>query len=605
MCGIAGIINKDSKIEIQISALKKMADKIKHRGPDAEGFHIDQNVGLAHRRLSIIDVSSAADQPFYFEEKYILIFNGAIYNHIEIREELIKLGYKFKMQSDTEVLIASYDCWGEDCVNKFNGMWAFAILDKVKNIVFCSRDRFGIKPFYYYSDEKKFIFSSEIKPILEIQPINKVNTKVLLQYLIINISDISEETFFEKILKLPGSHNLIYDLKMGEYSIYRYYDLKFKKEISILNLDDSIKLFHNEFEKSIKLRLRSDVKIASALSGGLDSSYMVAMAKKNIENVDGKDTFTAITVGSLNKEEDESSAAKIIASTLGVNHDIVIPSIEEFKDSLDDVIYSIEEPFGGPSIYMQKFLMKEARSLGTKVLLDGQGADEILLGYSRYAATYLRRNGLMKKIKFLRNVKSHYDISAIEAIKIYFYYSTFIIRKIFLLNRAKFLKKIYKDKLDFSKIKDLTQSYKNTFELHKNEIFWCQLPELLKWEDKNAMQHGIESRLPFLDYNFVETCLSINNNFKIQDGWSKYLLRRNLENYLPNSITYNRRKIGFNAPIQEWWPESMEIINTINKSTIIRKLVKKDFKIIKDRDLEWRLYNIAVWEKMYNMKIED
>lgn len=605
MCGIAGIINKDSKIEIQISALKKMADKIKHRGPDAEGFHIDQNVGLAHRRLSIIDVSSAADQPFYFEEKYILIFNGAIYNHIEIREELIKLGYKFKTQSDTEVLIASYDCWGEDCVNKFNGMWAFAILDKVKNIVFCSRDRFGIKPFYYYSDEKKFIFSSEIKPILEIQPINKVNTKVLLQYLIINISDISEETFFEKILKLPGSHNLIYDLKMGEYSIYRYYDLKFKKEISILNLDDSIKLFHNEFEKSIKLRLRSDVKIASALSGGLDSSYMVAMAKKNIENVDGKDTFTAITVGSLNKEEDESSAAKIIASTLGVNHDIVIPSIEEFKDSLDDVIYSIEEPFGGPSIYMQKFLMKEARSLGTKVLLDGQGADEILLGYSRYAATYLRRNGLMKKIKFLRNVKSHYDISAIEAIKIYFYYSTFIIRKIFLLNRAKFLKKIYKDKLDFSKIKDLTQSYKNTFELHKNEIFWCQLPELLKWEDKNAMQHGIESRLPFLDYNFVETCLSINNNFKIQDGWSKYLLRRNLENYLPNSITYNRRKIGFNAPIQEWWPESMEIINTINKSTIIRKLVKKDFKIIKDRDLEWRLYNIAVWEKMYNMKIED
>lgn len=605
MCGIAGIINKDSKSEIQISALKKMADKIKHRGPDAEGFHVDQNVGFAHRRLSIIDVSSAAHQPFFYEEKYNLIFNGAIYNYIEIREELIKLGYKFKTQSDTEVLIASYDCWGEDCVNKFNGMWAFAILDKVKNIVFCSRDRFGIKPFYYYSDEKKFIFSSEIKPILEIQPINKVNTKVILQYLIINISDISEETFFKKILKLPGSHNLIYDLKTGKYSIYRYYDLKFKKEISRLNLDDSIKLFHNEFEKSIKLRLRSDVKIASALSGGLDSSYMVAMAKKNIENVDGKDTFTAITVGSLNKEEDESSAAKIIASTLGVNHDIVIPSIEEFKDSLDDVIYSIEEPFGGPSIYMQKFLMKEARSLGTKVLLDGQGADEILLGYSRYAAAYLRSNGLMKKIKFLRNVKSHYDISAIEAIKIYFYYTTFITRKIFLRNRAKFLKKIYKDKLDFSKIKDLTQSYKNTFELHKNEIFWCQLPELLKWEDKNAMQHGIESRLPFLDYNFVETCLSINNNFKIQDGWSKYLLRRNLENYLPNSITYNRRKIGFNAPMQEWWPKSMEILNTINESTIIRKLVKKDFKIIKDRDLEWRLYNIAVWEKMYNMKIED
>lgn len=605
MCGIAGIINKDSKIEIQISALKKMADKIKHRGPDAEGFHIDQNVGLAHRRLSIIDVSSAADQPFYFEEKYILIFNGAIYNYIEIREELIKLGYKFKTQSDTEVLIASYDCWGEDCVNKFNGMWAFAILDKVKNIVFCSRDRFGIKPFYYYSDESKFIFSSEIKPILEIQPINTVNTKVLLQYLIINISDISEETFFEKILKLPGSHNLIYDLETSKHSIYRYYDLKFKEEISRLNLDDSIKLFHNEFEKSIKLRLRSDVKIASALSGGLDSSYMVAMVSKNIENVDRKDTFTAITIGSLNKEEDESPAAKIIASILGVNHDIVIPSKEEFKNSLSDVIYSIEEPFGGPSIYMQKFLMKEARSLGAKVLLDGQGADEILLGYSRYAAAYLRNNGFIQNIRFLRNVRSHYDISIIETVKIYIYYSTFFARKAFLSKRAKFIKNTYKKKLDFSKIKDLTKSFSNIFELHRNEIFWCQLPELLKWEDKNAMQYGVESRLPFLDYNFVETCLSINNNFKIQDGWSKYLLRRNLENYLPNSITYNKRKIGFNAPMEKWWPKSTEIVNTINKSTIIKKLVKKDFTIIKDRDLEWRLYNIAVWEKMYNMKIED
>lgn len=602
MCGIAGIINKNNKTEVQISSLKMMAEKIKHRGPDAEGFYIYRNVGFAHRRLSIIDTSSAAHQPFYYEEKYALIFNGAIYNYIEIRKELENLGYFFKTQSDTEVLIASYDYWGEECVNRFNGMWAFAILDKIKNKIFCSRDRFGVKPFYYYSDNNKFIFSSEIKPILEIQPVNTVNTKVLLQYLIINISDVSEETFFDKILKLPGSHNLVYDLATNKYSIYRYYDLKFKEEISRLNLDDSIKLFQKEFEKSINLRLRSDVKIASALSGGLDSSYMLAVASKNVND---KNSLTAITIGSLNEREDESPAAKIITNTLRVEHDVVIPSVDEFKESLDDVIYSIEEPFGGPSIYMQKFLMKEARSLGAKVLLDGQGADEILLGYSRYTAAFLRNNGLRKNLRFLRDLRSHYDISIMEAVKIFLYYSTFFVRKAFLNNRAKFLKKKYKNRLDFTKIKDLTKSYKNIFELHRNEIFWCQLPELLKWEDKNAMQYGVESRLPFLDYNFVETCLSINNNFKIREGWSKYILRRNLENYLPDKITYNRRKIGFNAPMEQWWPKSEEILNTINNSFIIKKLVRKDLKIIKDRELEWRLYNIAVWERMYNMKIED
>ena len=254
---------------------------------------------------------------------------------------------------------------------------------------------------------------------------------------------------------------------------------------------------------------------------------------------------------------------------------------------------------------MQKFLMQEANKLGIKVLLDGQGADEILLGYSRYTAAYLRNHSFMKNVKFLSKIRSHYSISIFYAIKTYFYYSNFSIKKLLYNKRASILKNNYYKTMDFSKIVDLTNSYKNIFELHKNEISWCQLPELLKWEDKNSMSYSIESRVPYLDHHFVETCLSINSNFKIKDGWSKYILRRNLEKYMPNEITYNRKKIAFTAPVEDWWPRSSNIVETINNSTILSEILKNKIKFVADRDMEWRLYNIAVWERLYDMKLEN
>lgn len=602
MCGIAGLVYKNS-IKVDQGTLKRMTDKMSHRGPDAEGFYVNQNLGLGHRRLSIIDVSESANQPFILKDRYVLVFNGAIYNYVEIREELKQNGYIFKTSSDTEVLIASYDFWGEECVSKFNGMWSFAIYDKKENKLFCSRDRFGIKPFYYYIDKNKFVFASEIKPILEIEKIEKVNIQVLLQYLIINISDQTNETFFENILKLPGSHNLIYDLNTHELDIYKYYDINFREDINKLSLEESIENFEKEFENSIKLRLRSDVKIGSALSGGTDSSYVVSVAAKFLKKTNELKKFTAITVGSIDKSIDESCLAEITTKTLGVNHDIIMPKQDEFKDTFEEVIFKHEEPFGGIAIYMQKFLMKETNKLGIKVLLDGQGADEILLGYNRYTAAYLRNHGLLNNIRFLSNVRSHYNISIVQGLKLYFYFSNFSIRKFWLKKRASILKNKYFSSIDFSNTKRLTQSYKKIFDLQKNEIFCCQLPELLKWEDKNSMSYSVESRLPYLDYNFVETCLSINNHYKIRKGWSKYLLRKSLEKYLPEEITYNRTKIGFNAPVENWWPRSEKILETINNSKIIQEISKKKYTFIADRDLEWRLYNIAVWEKLYNMKL--
>ncbi|ANF51550.1 hypothetical protein A0O34_14015 [Chryseobacterium glaciei] len=412
------------------------------------------------------------------------------------------------------------------------------------------------------------------------------------------------ETFFEGILKLPASHNLIYDLNNHQFEIYKYYEIEFRKEVNELSLDESIKLFEQRFEESVRLRLRSDVKIGSALSGGLDSPYVTSIANKIIgkENNNG---FTAITVGSLDKKDDESQLATIIAETLNIKHDIVTPKSDEFRDDLEDVIFMHEEPFADLSVFMQNFLMKEANKLGIKVFLDGQGADEILLGYSRYTAAFLKNHDLISNIKFLRKVKSHYDLSILEAAKTYFYFSNYYVRKFRLKRRGALLKKGYLNIINFTKLKKLTRSYKRIFELQKNEIFFFLLPDILRIEDKNSMLFSIESRLPFLDYSFVETVLSINNNYKIRDGWSKYILRRNLEKYVPDQITYNNRKIGLAPPVEHWWPRSESIYETINSSKIIQEISKKKFNFIADRDLEWRLYNIAIWEKFYNMKLEN
>ena len=597
MCGITGIIYKNKNVEA--AELEKMTEKIKHRGPDSSGIYMDKNVGFGHRRLSIIDVSDHSNQPFFYKD-LILIFNGAIYNYLEIKDELISHGYSFKTTSDTEVLLLAYDKWGEDCVKKFNGMWSFAIHDKKQNLVFCSRDRFGVKPFYYYADGDQFIFASEIKAVLEIKKVTTVNTQIILQFIETNFTEHNNETFFEGIFKLPGSHSLVYDLKTNVFQIYKYYELEFNAEVSKLNLQDSINLFEEKFQESIKLRLRSDVKIGSALSGGLDSSYIVAISAKQFKV---KKDFNAVTVGSLHKEEDEGDRARIISDCLGIENSVIYPDKNEFEKLIPQVIYSLEEPFGGLSVYMQTFLMKQAQKLGIKVLLDGQGADEVLLGYSNYTAAFLKNHGLKDNVKFLLNLRSHYDISIFKGLLIYLYYSNFNVRKTYLKLRGLGLKSKYKKLIEYNHIRTLNNSYKNIFELQKNEIFWAQIPQLLRWEDMNSMAYGIETRLPYLDYKFVETCLSINNNFKIFTGWSKYILRKNLQKHIPDEIAWNRKKIGFNPPIEEWWPRSEEITNTINNSQIIKELFKDKFNYINDRDFEWKLYNIAIWEKLYDMKI--
>jgi len=339
------------------------------------------------------------------------------------------------------------------------------------------------------------------------------------------------------------------------------------------------------------------------LSGGLDSSFIVAHSSTLLNQSSNK-RFSAISIGSIDERNDESFYAKLLAKSLNVDCDVVFPDRIDFEKLLNEVIYLHEEPFANTSVYMQYFLMKTAKDKGIKVLLDGQGADEVLLGYSRYIAAFIRTHSVFSGFRFLFKLKSHYGISIWAGLKNYFYFSNYTVRISRLRIRQRILKRKYRRKLDFSNLKILAKSYSQLFDLQCNEIYWAQMPELLKWEDKNAMANSVETRLPYLDYKFVETCLSINNNFKIREGWSKYLLRRIMSrNGVIKEITWRRNKGGFDSPENKWWPMSLEIEKTIRDSKILTELLEKNNIQKQNQQMRWKLYNIAVWEKLYNIKI--
>lgn len=602
MCGISGIINKYNN-SIDKQEIKTINDLISHRGPDDEGLFYEKNFAFGHRRLSILDLSSDGHQPMHYLDKYTITYNGEVYNYIEIKEELEDDGYSFNSNTDTEVILASYDKWGEECVNKFNGMWAFAIYDKEKDIIFCSRDRFGIKPFYYTQIDNKFVFGSEIKQLLEFYDKRYVNKKILMDYLIIGFEEHTNETFFENIFKLEQSHNLIYNLNIHTYKIEKYYDIQRDNSIKDFNEEKTEKLYKEKLKNSIKLRLRSDVKVGTCLSGGLDSSSIASIASK-IYNEQSKSRFLAIHAKSTQKNNDESKYAKDVAKYCNLDLKITEPTKEDFLNNIDEVIYTQEEPFGGPSIFMQYFVMKKAKEENCKVMLDGQGGDETLLGYERYYPAYLLDLNFSDSIIGFFNASKNSKLSIKQLIQysIYFTRSTIRIRR--LKSKNSYIKKEFLDSFNQEIIKQNSKSYLDIFKLQKEEIYHTQMPHLLRYEDKNSMRNSIETRLPFIDYNVLETAISINSKFKIKDGWTKYILRKTVEKILPNNIVWRKNKFGFEAPSKTWLDSiENEMNNTIQNSLIIQK-ISNDIDYTKlDEKQKWKLFNIAKWEQIYNVEI--
>ncbi|MDD5173068.1 MAG: asparagine synthase (glutamine-hydrolyzing) [Patescibacteria group bacterium] len=612
MCGIAGIINLDQK-PVDEKKVEKMIKIIKYRGPDDEGYYINGSVGLGHCRLSIIDLSKAGHQPMTNVSRDLwMVYNGEIYNYLELREKLKKIGYQFKSNTDTEVIIYAYKEWGEKCLEKFNGMWAFAIWDDKKQRLFCARDRFGIKPFYYYLDDKKFIFASEIKAILENNDIKRLpNDRLIYDYLVYDQEEHTDKTFFKGIFKLPPGRYLL--IKNKKLEIKTWWQLN-PKPLKLKKETDYQEKFHRLLNDSIKLRLRSDVPIGTCLSGGLDSSSIVCIVNKLMKQ-DGETNKKTTFTSCYNNQPaiDEREYVEEIVKKIGVKKNYIFPAIEDLQKNLNRLVWHQEEPFSSLSIYAQWAVMERGKEKKVKVILDGQGGDEVLLGYERYYVYFLLR--LIKEFRFIRMIKEANQIiknsklNFFQFFKYFLYFSAPKIRSIYLNKRAK--KILNKNFLKSKKEKTSSIHSKRPTDLQllqKLEITRLNLPNLLKYEDKNSSAFSIEARTPFLDYRLVEFAFNLPYDLKIKNGWSKYLLRKSMKNILPEKIRWRKNKIGFEVPQKAWLTTIKTEIKKIFSQEIHASKYLNRYQILKcvennnfDDRILWRALNLELWMRIFKL----
>jgi len=545
MCGIAGIINFDNT-PVDDESVLSMMDKMKHRGPDDDGIFIHNNVGLGFVRLSILDLSSAGHQPMFSHDgRFVIIYNGEVYNYIEIREEL-KSKYHFTTGTDTEVVLNAYRELGSKCLDKFNGMFAFVIYDIKTKQIFGARDRYGIKPFYYYQDNERFIFASEIKSILPLIH-REANNQLIYHYLLFNKTDHTENTFFNGVKKLQ--HGCSFTLSPNEViKFYQWYNLKEKiGQNKILTPEE----YRHLFKESLRLRLRADVPVGVSLSGGIDSSAITASLIKDF-HLKELNTFSAV----YGKDE-PSDESGFINEFQGIvkNMHYTYPDANIFFNDFESFIDTHNEPVPDIGPYAQYKVMQLASEHVT-VTLDGQGADEQLAGYHYFFGSYYLE--LLKGLKWIRfiseNIYYWQKHRSLDAIKFSGYYalpSYVQVRansKIFPSVARDFIKK---QKGDMA-INRMLYQPKNLNDLLYRH-FEYKLEHLLRWEDLNAMHFSIESRVPFLDYRLVEATLSAPSHQKINKGETKHILRESIKDILPQKITARKDKKGFSNPIDKWF----------------------------------------------------
>jgi len=592
MCGLFGIINKD-KDTINIAELRMASAALQHRGPDADGIFIEKNIGLAHRRLSIFDLGAGGRQPFEAWNK-VMVFNGAIYNFPEIKIQLLNYSYQFKTETDTEVLLAAYDYWGKDCVQRFNGQWAFAIYDQKTEEVFCSRDRFGIKPFYYTEIDGKFCFSSEIKAFINISGWKaKLNKTKAYEYLAHQMHDHTEETLFDGVFRLGNGQTLSFDLKTGRYAIATYYDLK-SFSTQPITVEKAVERFSEKFVQSVQLRLRADVKVGAALSGGLDSSAIV-LTIPEIKNNISLSTFSVVY------DEAKISERKYVEAVL--KHDcveghILQPSFAEYENNRKKVLWQQEEPYNGIGVEAQFAMFAAASALDVKVMLDGQGADEILAGYEKFYLGILKsKTGLLTKLSTVYQLIRLHQIpwkKSWNDLKNYFF-----------KNKKKqyypWIKIQPNSKKLFRRSKE-----SSVLAMSKNLLSELGLNALLRYEDKNAMSFGIESRVPFLDHELVEFCLSLPADLKIRKGIRKWILRESRKEVLPEIIRNRYDKLGFATPEIAWLQgQKNRLLAVIEENEKLTEIIDfEEVKKVGDVKVIWRVYLLGAWMEMFSVGSE-
>lgn len=613
MCGISGIAGVSP---VNCEVLYGMSRSMRHRGPDDEGFLLvdagskiqhargDDTIvglrnrphiltfknsdsvfvaGIVHRRLSIIDLSEHGHQPMsYANGKVYIAFNGEVYNYREIKAELIKHGYTFESDSDTEVILASYIQWGNECVHRFVGMWSFVIYDTEKKMLFISRDRFGIKPLYYHYKKGRLVFASEIKTLLQENSVpKKINGQNLFEYLNFGKISSAEQTLFNNIVELHPGCNIIYSISDDRLSVLQYYNLR----ENALSVKQSLKgkILFDEYEKtfadSIKLHLRADVPVGTCLSGGLDSSAIVAFAAPQLA---GKN-FNSFTAIYSDKAIDESYFAKAVSSHFkNISPYYTTPDAEKYWADIDKLIWHQDLPIASTSMYAQWEVMKLASKHGMKVLLDGQGADETLGGYSVFTGVYLF--DLLKKFRLGTIIAESRKLKRNRSVNIFnetgraaFYLLPHVLKK--QIRKKQRIGSVFiadDFKMQFADAQDNGMIGGNFFEMSLLSVKYG-MHDLLRYEDRNSMAFSIESRVPFLDHRLVELSLAMPDNMKINNGWTKYILRKTADKKIPDEVVWRKDKKGFVTPQKKWmWELKPQLTQFINETTMPSMLKRKE-----------------------------
>jgi len=636
MCGIAGICDlKNGSIDTRL--LRSMTDRLVHRGPDDQGYvffgkdtcqELDRTrigtesnrffLGFGHRRLSIIDLSAAGHQPMPNEDQTIWItYNGEIYNFPEIRKELTERGHGFRSNTDSEVVLHAYEEWGVDCLQKFIGMWAFALWDQKKSRLFCARDRLGIKPFYYHSEENRFLFASEIKAIIADQTVNRIpNDARVYTYLAYGYLDETDETFFRGIKQLPGGCYLTLDLEGWRLAVSRYWDIEPKETAPCKSDRTCDEVFLDLFTDAVRIRLRSDVPVGTCLSGGLDSSSIVCVASRLLGN------SRLNTFSSCFEEEgyDERPYIEDVVKQTNVENYHVFPDPDSLGHEIERLLWHQDEPFGSTSIYAQWRVFRLAQSWRTKVILDGQGADEILGGYHPLFGDFLadllmhgRVMRLCREIRCLRSLHAYsYKWIAAHIIAGLMRAEAAELGSRFLLSRRR-----VSWLLDVKKIPHLAPvNRKFGKKPLLNRLYGLltatSLPALLHYEDRNSMAHSIEARIPFLDHRLVEFVFSLPLDQIIKDGMTKVILREAMTGILPRRVRERVDKIGFGTPEDIWYRTTMKdwIGGIIRSGSLGERGYLNPRQVAEEFDLHcsgkknmgftiWRWVNLELWFRRY------
>ena len=608
MCGIVGYVSsKKAKLE----TIEKMANKIIHRGPDAFGYFVEDNVALGHRRLSIIDLANGKQPMETDDGRFVIVFNGEIYNFLELREDLKLSGYNFNTNSDTEVLLKGYQEWGSKVTTKLRGMFAFAIYDKEEKELFMARDQWGIKPLYYGLFDKTFIFASEIKCFMDHPDyVKEFNGDILSAYLCFN-SVPTEETFFKGVYKLLPGHQLTY--KKGKISIERFFKLEF--EVSDKSDEELIEDLKEAMKDSVEHHKISDVEVGSFLSGGVDSSYVVSLLKPD-------KTYTA-SFDTKYSKYDEIGKAKDLCKKLNIHNKASVVTKEEYLEEFPKIMYYMDEPLADPAVIALYFVAKEA-SKDVKVVTSGEGADELFCGYTGGDFREEVDNAWYNKIPYpirhlasmlvsdyrLREKKGlNFIYRRGQKLENYFIGCTRVFSDQEAMNIVKLKNQIHTKQIT----KPYYDEYKNEPDIIKRQVidfYFCLVNDFLAGVDRNTMIFSLEARTPFLDKEVYEVARKLPKHLKVNNETTKVGLRMAAKSVIPNS-SYKTTKLGFPVPLRNWVRED-DLYNKIKEkfeSPVAEKFFKKK-KILKLLEQHksgkvdcykkvWNIYTFLVWYEQF------